>query len=203
MYPSVIRLAALTLFLALSISLLACNLDRNSEIEGLKRQVAEQENTLQKLKAEQQLEQRRAEMLGEAERNDQLARNATSRGDAGLARRYSDKANQWRKRAAALPLTLEVVSFTSRHVPGGQVTLVVKTLPGAVCTLENYFSDESNAALGNDFSPKQADDEGKVSWTWRLPPKLVTAYAYPLAVTAKLNGKALTERISYYSDPAP
>ncbi len=63
-------------------------------------------------------------------------------------------------------LSLKVVENNSPVRPGGMVTLVVKTQPGADCegTRQGHFSDAYSIPL----APRTADADGLARWQWAV-----------------------------------
>lgn len=69
--------------------------------------------------------------------------------------------------ARDFPLTL--VSFTSPVLRGRQAQVVVRTLPHLPCMLLVQYTI---AGRRNDLVlPQRSDDNGRVSWTWRVDPQ--------------------------------
>lgn len=86
------------------------------------------------------------------------------------------------------PLSVSILSVTSPASPGGTpVTVFARTQPGVVCEIEvGYDGGENEAAA---FTPKQAQENGLVSWTWKVNPS--TPFGkYPVTVTAKRSNGA-------------
>jgi hypothetical protein len=50
--------------------------------------------------------------------------------------------------------------------PGQNVTLYVRTAPGAACNITVYYASGPSTAKG--LTPKTADGAGNVSWTWKV-----------------------------------
>ncbi|MEW5826252.1 MAG: Lpp/OprI family alanine-zipper lipoprotein [Candidatus Bipolaricaulota bacterium] len=84
------------------------------------------------------------------------------------------------------PLTLELVSLTTPIEPGKTAKLVMKTWPGAVCSITlNYPADQE---LPRGLGEKKADRNGEVSWSFRVA-KTVAPGAYGIEVLAMADDK--------------
>lgn len=66
--------------------------------------------------------------------------------------------------ASAFPL--DIISVTSPVNPGDYATLKAKTIPNAACYIGVFYESGRSEAAG--LLPKFADDQGNVSWTWKV-----------------------------------
>lgn len=80
-------------------------------------------------------------------------------------------------------LSVSILSITSPASPGGTPVIVfARTEPGAICEIEVGYDGGENEATA--LIPKQAQENGLVSWTWSIDPS--TPFGkYPVTVTAK------------------
>jgi len=95
---------------------------------------------------------------------------------------------------AAVALTLDIVSVSSPIAPGANATLVAKTAPGANCTITVYYKSGPSKAQG--LTPKDADANGSVSWTWKVGTN-TTPGTWRIVVTASKNGQRVTKETSF------
>ena len=95
---------------------------------------------------------------------------------------------------AEAALTIEIESLTSPVRPGAHATLVIRTLPGAYCTITVYYKSGPSKAKGLD--PKEADEAGRVSWTWKVGTK-TTPGTWSIVVTASIDGQTASVRIPF------
>lgn len=91
--------------------------------------------------------------------------------------------------ATATPITLEMVSVTSSVARGADATLRARTAPGAYCTITVYYKSGPSEAAG--LSPKTADAQGNVSWTWRVGTN-TTPGSWRIVVTAEKDGSQVS-----------
>lgn len=61
---------------------------------------------------------------------------------------------------------IEVISLTTPVSPGEYATIEVQTLPNELLAIEVWYKSGKSEAEG--LFPKRADDEGYVSWTWKV-----------------------------------
>ncbi len=66
--------------------------------------------------------------------------------------------------AATFPL--DIVSVSSPVSPGDYATLKAKTIPNAACYIGVFYESGRSEAEG--LHPKFADNQGNVSWTWKV-----------------------------------
>ena len=85
------------------------------------------------------------------------------------------------------PVSASVQSLTTPVVPGTNVGMVVRTSPGATCTIEVKY--DQIVAKDSGLTQKVADEYGTVSWTWTVgrgvPPGI-----WPAKATCALNKKS-------------
>jgi len=89
---------------------------------------------------------------------------------------------------------LEIVSVTSPVSPGGNATLTAKTVPGAACTITVYYKSGPSTAKG--LSPKTANDDGFVTWTWKVGTN-TTPGTWRIVVTATINDQTITQETTF------
>jgi hypothetical protein len=63
---------------------------------------------------------------------------------------------------------VSVQSFTAQAQQGDNVTLVIKTLRGAACSILFTYNDDNERSDDTGLIPKIADDYGYVDWTWTV-----------------------------------
>jgi hypothetical protein len=61
---------------------------------------------------------------------------------------------------------LEIVSVTSPVSRGAIASLTAKSSPNASCSITVYYKSGASSAAG--LSPKTADSNGMVSWSWKV-----------------------------------
>src|SRR5205809_7550608 len=66
----------------------------------------------------------------------------------------------------AIEVPVELVRLTSPVAPYTDATIVVKTLPGAACTIVVLYKSGPSRARG--LLSQDASSRGQVSWTWRV-----------------------------------
>lgn len=67
---------------------------------------------------------------------------------------------------------VSVQSFTSQARQGDNVTLAIKTLRGAACSIVFTYNDDNERSKDTGLIPKIADDYGYVDWTWTVSPSV-------------------------------
>jgi hypothetical protein len=87
---------------------------------------------------------------------------------------------------ATQDVPLEVQSISNAH-PGDDVTVTVKTAPGAEVMVLFTMPNGTNSAYPKD-NPKTAGADGIVTWTWNINSHVPAGEA-TYTFTAKLNGK--------------
>lgn len=92
-------------------------------------------------------------------------------------------------------ITLEIVSVSSPIAAGRSATLVAKTSPGAQCKITVYYKSGPSSAAG--LSPKVADANGSVSWTWTVGNR-TTPGSWKIVVTASSNNQT-TSQTTYFT----
>lgn len=76
---------------------------------------------------------------------------------------------------------IDVVSVTTPVNRGGYATLKARAIPGALCGITVYYASGKSEAEG--LYPQRADDEGSVSWTWRVGTNTTPGF-WKIVVTA-------------------
>jgi hypothetical protein len=99
--------------------------------------------------------------------------------------------------AFASELNVTVVSITSKVPPGGVVTLVVRTQPGATCQGMRQDHFGSDIPLTREGS-KMAGKNGLVTWNWRVLSGNHPVGRRDLSVTCSLGERSGTVR-SFFS----
>jgi len=92
------------------------------------------------------------------------------------------------------PLSLQIISVTNPVAPGGRATLVAHTMLGANCTIKVYYKSGASKAAG--LSPRSADANGDVSWTWNVG-RNTTPGNWRIVVTATAGGETMTQEIYF------
>jgi hypothetical protein len=98
------------------------------------------------------------------------------------------------------PISVSVESITSPVPQESNVTLEIKTLSQAECTIEVIY----NGAPSNDpgLSPKTADTSGSISWTWMVE-ETVPVGTWPAEVECSRDGESATARAEVDVTPPP
>jgi beta-lactamase superfamily II metal-dependent hydrolase len=100
-------------------------------------------------------------------------------------------------------VSLEIVSVTSPVSAGAYATLEARAPPGTVCTIAVYYKSGLSSAQG--LYPKQTDDDGYVSWTWKVGAR-TTPGNWRIVVTATCEGQTMSQEtyftVSQGSQPA-
>jgi len=91
-------------------------------------------------------------------------------------------------------MSLEVISVTSPVAPGGNANLLAKTVPGASCSITVYYKSGPSTASG--LTPKTADANGGVSWTWKVGTS-TTPGNWRISVTASKDGQSVTKETTF------
>ena len=87
-------------------------------------------------------------------------------------------------------LALEIVSVTSPVSPGAYATLEARAPPRALCTIAVYYKSGRSTASG--LGPKQADNNGYASWTWKVGTR-TTPGSWRIVVTATYEGQTVSQ----------
>lgn len=90
-------------------------------------------------------------------------------------------------------LTLEIISITSPVSQGSSATLRARTAPGAQCDITVIYKSGPSEAQG--LSPKTADENGFVSWTWKVGTR-TTPGTWLVTVTASHRGQIVKQQTS-------
>jgi hypothetical protein len=80
--------------------------------------------------------------------------------------------------AADKPLSVKLISITSPLHPGDDATINVQTAPKSQC--EIIVKNKSGNSKAKGLEAKQANNTGKVSWTWKIAKNITPG---PIAVT--------------------
>jgi len=83
-------------------------------------------------------------------------------------------------------LFLDLIDVTSTVGLGRYATVEVETLPGASCMIKVRYKTGWSTTAG--LYSKEADEAGKVSWTWEVGPR-TSLGTWSVYVTAELNGE--------------
>jgi len=87
-------------------------------------------------------------------------------------------------------VSLEIVSVTSPVNPGNYATLEARATPEAQCSITVYYKSGPSTAQG--LYPKQADNNGDVSWTWKVGSR-TTPGSWRIVVTATYEGQTVSQ----------
>lgn len=68
--------------------------------------------------------------------------------------------------AAGKPLSVKLISVTTPVHPGDDATVSVQTAPKSQCEIIVKMKSGKSTAKG--LEPKEANNTGKVSWTWKV-----------------------------------
>src|SRR5438552_2708517 len=82
-------------------------------------------------------------------------------------------------------IEIKLISLTSPVSPGNDATIVVKTAANANCQITVHYKSGPSKAQG--LFPKSADNQGQVSWTWRVGSN-TTPGQWPITVTCSAGG---------------
>lgn len=91
-------------------------------------------------------------------------------------------------------LFLDIVSVTSPITKGDNASLTAQTLAGAQCQITVYYKSRTSSAKG--LEPKNADDSGNVSWTWKVG-SATTSGNWRIVVTANKEGQEVTKEVYF------
>ena len=94
-------------------------------------------------------------------------------------------------------LTLELVSITNPAQPGSDIEVVVKTLPGATCTLYSIIPQTGSRSRYPERRTLEADSEGRARWVWPLHRFTREGDGY-LEITVESNDRTLTRNFTYH-----
>ena len=94
-------------------------------------------------------------------------------------------------------LTLELVSVTTPAQPGADIKAVVKTLPGATCTLYSIIPQTGSRSRYPERRTLEADSEGRAKWVWPLHRFTREGEGY-LEITVEFNDRTLTRTFAYH-----
>lgn len=88
-------------------------------------------------------------------------------------------------------VSASVQAVTSPVAPGENVSLTVRTLESAECTIVVEYDDVESDDSG--LTPKVADEYGMVSWVWTVEADVLEG-EWPAEVTCERNGKSAMVR---------
>ncbi len=94
----------------------------------------------------------------------------------------------------ATALSVSVVSLTSPAARGSNATLVIRTSPGANCTITVHYKSGPSKAQG--LGSKSADANGQCSWTWKVGTS-TTPGTWSISVTASIDGQSKSLSIPF------
>lgn len=86
----------------------------------------------------------------------------------------------------AQQLQVKLVSLSSPVSPGDDATVTVQTAPNASCNITVIYKSGPSRARG--LFPKNADNRGRVDWTWRVGTR-TTPGKWPISVTCSAGGR--------------
>ncbi len=89
---------------------------------------------------------------------------------------------------------VKLVSLTSPASPGNEAKITVTTAPNANCQITVLYKSGPSKAQG--LVPKLADNQGRVSWTWRVGTR-TTPGSWPINVTCSSGGLKGTLKTSF------
>jgi hypothetical protein len=93
------------------------------------------------------------------------------------------------------PVTVAFVSVRSPVAPRGRADATVATVPGAVCEITVTY--RSGPSSTRDLSPKTAEGDGTVSWTWTVESN-TTPGEWPIDVTCTAVGQTATAQTTFW-----
>jgi len=91
-------------------------------------------------------------------------------------------------------LSIVLTSVTSPVRHGNAASIIVKTAPGAACTIIVAYKSGPSRAQG--LIPKTADKDGVVSWAWIVGTR-TTPGEWPVTVTCSSGGRQATFETSF------
>ena len=94
-------------------------------------------------------------------------------------------------------LTLELVSVTTPAQPGSDIEVVVKTLPGATCTLYSIIPQTGSRSRYPERRTLEADSEGRARWVWPLHRFTREGDGY-VQIIVEFDDRALTRTFTYH-----
>lgn len=84
------------------------------------------------------------------------------------------------------PIGVSIQSLTSPVAPGENASVIIKTYPGASCTIKVTYDDKLSRDSG--LSPKIADIYGTTNWTWTVEPTAPTG-KWPVKIVCQHHKK--------------
>ena|SRR5437016_986797 len=91
-------------------------------------------------------------------------------------------------------LSIVLTSVTSPVRHGNAASIIVKTAPGAACTIIVAYKSGPSRAQG--LNPKTADKDGIVSWAWIVGTR-TTPGLWPIRVTCSAGDQQATLEASF------
>jgi hypothetical protein len=83
-------------------------------------------------------------------------------------------------------MAIEVISLTETVPQNGDASISIRTDPGAECFITVEYASGASDAEG--LEAQVANDQGVVSWTWRVG-RRTTEGTWPITVACGLPGK--------------
>jgi len=96
--------------------------------------------------------------------------------------------------APAQQLQVALVKVSSPVSPRDDTAITVQTAPKASCMITVRYKSGPSKARGLD--PREADAQGKVTWTWRVGSR-TTPGKWPITVTCSSGGRQGTLETSF------
>lgn len=89
---------------------------------------------------------------------------------------------------------LDIVSVTSPVLKGDNASLTVHTAAGVPCQITVYYKSGASKAKG--LEAKNADDNGNVTWTWKVG-SATTAGDWKIVVKVIIDGQEVTKEVYF------
>lgn len=91
-------------------------------------------------------------------------------------------------------LFLDLVSVTSPVLKGDNASLTAQTAAGVQCQITVYYKSGASKAKG--LEPKNADDSGNVTWTWKVG-SATTSGNWRIVVAASKDGQEISKEVYF------
>jgi hypothetical protein len=91
-------------------------------------------------------------------------------------------------------LSIDEESLTSPINAGSTARLVIRTSPGAACSITVYYKSGPSEAQG--LGPQTADSNGNCSWSWKVGSS-TTPGTWRIVVTSSLDGQSVSKEIPF------
>lgn len=101
--------------------------------------------------------------------------------DVGYDKGYQECWEYYNRGNSVSELFIEIISVTSPVSRGYYATLEAKTIPNILCEINVYYKSGKSEAFG--LYPHDSDDEGYISWTWKVGTR-TTPGRWKITVTA-------------------